>query len=349
MLTKPTNVESIITKNSLNSHSLPGAQQAKQYLLVCHQYVYIMSSASASEYDSDGASASSSTKTSTSTSSTSTATNETTPHHQVQLAIYDLSQGMAKALSAQLLGPDHAIDMVPHTGLLVFGKEYFFASGTGVAVEAPEVFRTTRNLAPRQILEVGTTEVTPSDFDEWCRRQSQSMDAPFHASRYNLFDQNCNHFSQQALKDGLRVVPNKDTQNGELIPQWILDIPQKFLASPFGQLARPMLENMQVSGGVPFAPTALTATTTTDIAANDTTQQKNPNTDNASGNDVRLENPTKKQNLHPRQEEQPDNNAPPKHPTTTANTITDPSESDDSSSQQPTLKVAKLSHHTVTQ
>jgi hypothetical protein len=42
---------------------------------------------------------------------------------EVQLAIYDLSRGMARTLSAQFLGgPQHAIDAIPHTGIVVYGR-----------------------------------------------------------------------------------------------------------------------------------------------------------------------------------------------------------------------------------
>lgn len=43
--------------------------------------------------------------------------------HEVQLAIYDLSQGKALSLSARLLGlANYAVDIVPHTGLVVYGR-----------------------------------------------------------------------------------------------------------------------------------------------------------------------------------------------------------------------------------
>lgn len=61
---------------------------------------------------------------------------------EVHLAIYDLSQGMARSLSAQLLGPQHAVEIIPHTALLAFGKEYFF--GQGITWCAPHEFRMTR-------------------------------------------------------------------------------------------------------------------------------------------------------------------------------------------------------------
>jgi hypothetical protein len=41
--------------------------------------------------------------------------------NQVQLAVYDLSQGMARTLSAQFLGPAFEIPAIPHTGIIVYG------------------------------------------------------------------------------------------------------------------------------------------------------------------------------------------------------------------------------------
>jgi hypothetical protein len=93
-------------------------------------------------------------------------------------------------------------------------------------------------------LTVGTTTVCQTGFEAWCREQQHTV---FDGSKYNLFENNCNHFSDKALLEGLKVSRG--------VPQWILDVPQRFLASPFGQLARPMLENMQVAGGVPMFPT----------------------------------------------------------------------------------------------
>lgn len=40
----------------------------------------------------------------------------------VLLAVYDLSRGMARGLSAQFLGPQYSIDAIPHTGLVIYGK-----------------------------------------------------------------------------------------------------------------------------------------------------------------------------------------------------------------------------------
>ncbi len=71
---------------------------------------------------------------------------------------------------------------------------------------------------------------------------------------YDLLERNCNNFTHEAAMEGLRL--------SQGIPQWILDVPRRFLASPMGQMIRPMLENMQVTSGgngtaaAPFANSA---------------------------------------------------------------------------------------------
>ena len=46
---------------------------------------------------------------------------------KVQLHLYDLSQGMARVMSAQLLGKH--IEGVWHTGIVAFGEEWYFGGG----------------------------------------------------------------------------------------------------------------------------------------------------------------------------------------------------------------------------
>ena len=45
----------------------------------------------------------------------------------VHLAVYDLSQGMAAMMSQNILG--QRIDGIWHSGIRVFGKEWFFGGG----------------------------------------------------------------------------------------------------------------------------------------------------------------------------------------------------------------------------
>ena len=45
----------------------------------------------------------------------------------VQLAVYDLSRGIIKSYASSLLGID--IEAIYHTGVRIYGYEYFFSSG----------------------------------------------------------------------------------------------------------------------------------------------------------------------------------------------------------------------------
>jgi hypothetical protein len=171
----------------------------------------------------------------------------------VQLAVYDLSQGMARGLSAQFLGPAHAIDIIPHTGIVVYGREYFF--GGGIQSEPPDLFRRNTGLHPIQIISLGTTAVTQAEFERWCATMMAS--GRYSAAAYDLLSRNCNNFSHDAALQGLRLLTG--------VPQWILDVPSRFLSSPMGQLVRPMLQNMQltsVEGAQPVGNTVPVATTT---------------------------------------------------------------------------------------
>ena len=90
---------------------------------------------------------------------------------------------------------------------------------------------------------MGTTTVPCSEFEEWCH--AQTANGTYAAAAYDLFDHNCNHFSHHALQHALQL-----KEAG--VPSYILYVPKTFLASPFGQMMRPMMAGMQVNGGVPF-------------------------------------------------------------------------------------------------
>lgn len=150
----------------------------------------------------------------------------------VHLAIYDLSNGMARSLSRQFLGV--AIDVVPHTSLLVFGREYYY--GGGVQSADPSAFRSSTGMRPVRTEALGRTAVSRGAFDAWCLSVSSDE---FHAGSYDLLRRNCNHFSHEAAVRGLRLARG--------VPEWVLDVPRRFLSSPMGQVIRPMLEEMQVT------------------------------------------------------------------------------------------------------
>jgi len=169
----------------------------------------------------------------------SSASSADATYSDVHLAIYDLSHGMARSLSAQFLGQQHAIDIIPHTGIIVYGKEYYFGS-MGIEASDPSHFRQSRNIFPIETQHLGRTSVPREDFEQWCRSLSLGGESTYAGHNYDLLNRNCNNFSHHAATVGLQL--NKGA------PEWVLNVPQRFLASPMGQMMRPMLENMQLSG-----------------------------------------------------------------------------------------------------
>lgn len=190
----------------------------------------------------------------------------------VQLVVYDLSHGMARQLSAQFLGgPQYAIDIIPHTALVVFGREYFF--GGGIQHEDPQQFRRQTGMHPIRTLPLGMTSVSRADFEAWCAASTRN--GRYTAASYDLLQRNCNNFSHDAAREGLRL--------SQGVPEWILQVPQKFLSSPMGLIIRPMLENMQVSGNggggaAPFAntPTSSFASAPAAASVSATSSGENP-------------------------------------------------------------------------
>mmetsp|Transcript_37864 Transcript_37864/g.55775 ORF Transcript_37864/g.55775 Transcript_37864/m.55775 type:complete len:579 (+) Transcript_37864:224-1960(+) len=168
--------------------------------------------------------------------------------YPVQLAIYDLSQGMARSLSSQFLGPDHIIDVIPHSAVLAYNREYYF--GQGIQNSDPAQFRAMHgNIQPIMVIDMGTTTLSRMEFERWCHNVASRE---YSTSSYDLLSRNCNNFADYALRDGLNL-------NGG-VPDWVLDVPNRFLSSPMGAMLRPMLENMM--GGEPFGGNAAGGTNT---------------------------------------------------------------------------------------
>ena len=160
----------------------------------------------------------------------------------VTLAIYDLSQGMAAAMSQGILGTK--IEAIYHTGIVVFNYEFFF--GGGVQQQSILAFSQSTGLRPIQMLDLGLTTRSLSELQGYLR----TINSRFTASTYNLLTNNCNNFSECIVQ----FLCNRG------IPEHILNLPQTVLATPFGSMLFPMLENMQRnvagsfsgSGGDPF-------------------------------------------------------------------------------------------------
>lgn len=140
-------------------------------------------------------------------------------------------------MSMSFLG--RQIDAVWHTGVIVFGKEWFFSGG--IRSMEHQAFIRSHGLAPITYLDMGETEITEAVFREFL----MSISPRFTAATYNLLRHNCNNFSNEVCQFLL----------SKPIPEHIINLPNEVLSSPLGGLLRPMLEQMEgeMSGGDPLA------------------------------------------------------------------------------------------------
>ncbi|NWS21600.1 DESI1 isopeptidase, partial [Pachyramphus minor] len=168
--------------------------------------------------------------------------------HPVKLYVYDLSKGMARRLSPLMLGkstaehrrrpPAARVPHWPHTSIIVHKDEFFYGSG-GISSCAPGG---TLLGPPDTVVDLGNTEVTEEIFLEYLSSLGESM---FRGESYNLFEHNCNTFSNEVAQ----------FLTGKKIPSYITDLPSEVLATPFGQALRPLLDSIQIQppGGNTFS------------------------------------------------------------------------------------------------
>ena len=148
---------------------------------------------------------------------------------EVKLAVYDLSRGMARAFSQALLGTH--VDGIWHTGVVVFGKEYYF--GGGVKSEPFGAFSQQQGLPYSSLDSLGNTSKSEGDL----RAYLGSVAHRFTAQTYNLLTHNCNNFSNEVI--GFLL--------GKTIPSFILDLPRIALSSPNGAMIRNLVEGISSS------------------------------------------------------------------------------------------------------
>jgi thioredoxin len=146
---------------------------------------------------------------------------ENNKNNQVHLYVYDITNGMAKNLGHMLIGK--FVEGVWHTSVVVFGKEFYFAGG--IVYDPP---KTTPHGLPVKEIYLGDTELCPDDFMDYLK----SISNEFTQNTYNIFDKNCNHFSNNVCEFLL----------GKGIPSDILNQAKEFEETPIGK----MIGNFQV-------------------------------------------------------------------------------------------------------
>ena len=144
----------------------------------------------------------------------------------VRLAVYDLSNGMATQMSQMILG--QRIEAIYHTGVVVYGHEYYF--GGGIQISPEGAFSRHNGLHPMEMLELGETNKTKNELESWLL----TIQNRFTQATYNLLSHNCNNFSDEVCRWLI----------GSGIPSRIVDLPQRVFSTPGGAMLRPMLEQM---------------------------------------------------------------------------------------------------------
>ncbi|KAF7679670.1 Desumoylating isopeptidase 1 [Astathelohania contejeani] len=140
----------------------------------------------------------------------------------VILRIYDLSHGQAKILSKTLLGVQ--VDGIWHTSVEVYGKEYYFQNG--IIKSEPGK---THHGEPVITYDMGFTGIDEDSFNLYL----ESISYKYNTQSYNLFKNNCNHFSN----DVTSFLVSKS------IPDHILELPEIVIKSEFFNSFSKIFEN----------------------------------------------------------------------------------------------------------
>ncbi|RDL39562.1 uncharacterized protein BP5553_03902 [Venustampulla echinocandica] len=141
----------------------------------------------------------------------------------VQLYVYDLSNGIARQFSAALLGTH--IDAVYHTSIVLEGVEYVYDSGIKTVVPGQ-----THLGRPMEIIPLGETQLPMDVAIEYL----ESLREIYTPEAYDLWSHNCNNFSNDFATFLL----------GKGIPDHITTLPATVLNTPFGRALQPQLDQM---------------------------------------------------------------------------------------------------------
>eukprot|EP00760_Papus_ankaliazontas_P005294 PhM_4_TR1248/c1_g1_i2/m.28412/K01227/E3.2.1.96; mannosyl-glycoprotein endo-beta-N-acetylglucosaminidase len=141
----------------------------------------------------------------------------------VKLFMYDLSFGMANALSVALTG--RHVEAIWHTSIVINDREFYFDGGVGIQENAAG--QTRFGLPLRQHV-LGSTSRTLEEFRAWNREMRNHRFGPY---SYDLLNRNCNHYTEEAARFlGVSALPETVTR---MIPE--------IMNTPLGQMLRGQL------------------------------------------------------------------------------------------------------------
>jgi hypothetical protein len=141
---------------------------------------------------------------------------------KVQVYVYDISHGLARVYARAVVGFD--LDAIYHTSIVMNGKEYYFdREGATISLAGR-----TRFGLPMEVLELGDTYIPDAVLDEYL---SELKEDRFKFGSYDLFHNNCNHFTHELLQ----------FLNGSELEERILKLPDQVLSSPNGMMLQQLL------------------------------------------------------------------------------------------------------------
>ncbi|KAG8072888.1 hypothetical protein GUJ93_ZPchr0006g46286 [Zizania palustris] len=177
--------------------------------------------------------------------------------YRVVVNVYDLSNGLARQLSTSFLGKP--IEAIWHTGVVVYGNEYFFGGGIQSLPAG-----TTPYGRPVRVVELGETHIPREVFEDYLR----DIAPRYTAETYRLLSHNCNNFSNEVAQFLV----------GAGIPDYILNLPAEVMSSPMGPLIMPMIQNLEATLRSNAAPQATQfVPTPASVSVPPPPQQQQPN------------------------------------------------------------------------
>lgn len=150
--------------------------------------------------------------------------------YDVKVYVYDLTHGLAPILSPQILGI--RLDAIYHTSTVVNNKEYYIDQGIKVTLPPG----TTKYGKPIEILSLGKTFVNDELLQDYIQELKQRPDMKYSHQKYDLFDNNCNHFTDVMIEFLV----------GKNLEDRILHLPQQVLNTPGGQMLKQMIGGGQL-------------------------------------------------------------------------------------------------------
>ncbi|KPA84670.1 hypothetical protein ABB37_01181 [Leptomonas pyrrhocoris] len=135
---------------------------------------------------------------------------------EVELHVYDLSQGFLKKYSNELVGVETT--GVYHSGIVCYGLEFYFEGGIGVTASGRTRFGTKYKKH-----RLGVTQRTVTEFWQWIATRALHVNQihDYHPVRHN-----CHHFSNDALQYLVGVQAT--------IPQYLFDTVNTLVKTPLG-------------------------------------------------------------------------------------------------------------------